>query len=170
MFVIHVFTLMLATTVVTDRCQLYRGLYPIVKVLDGDTVAFDVSSFMPAPLNTTLNLRVRVVDCPESGHRAMCGLEADLAAAATAYTTSWVRAHASTDIGILLCTWDKYGGRVLGDVVSWSAGLFVPAYLSSGLLTTGHAVAYSGRGERHDWCVPGSCSADAANQQPCMAP
>ena len=133
-------------------CQDHRARFAIVKVIDGDTVSINVSSFMPPPLNTTMSVRVRGVDTPESGSRAQCPEEALLASAATAFTQSMVARYEPLNTGIRICGWDKYGGRVLGDIVFWDDDGSTTV-LSVCLLRTGHAVEYSGHGLKNDWCA-----------------
>ena len=88
-------------------------------MVDGDTVAID-PSFLPVPLNASpLSVRLRGIDCPESGHRAHCMSEYNLASAASLYTKQKIEEHTAANVGIELCSWDKYGGRILGDIVFW---------------------------------------------------
>ena len=86
----------------------------ITRVIDGDTVAFQ-ADFLPAPLKKELSIRVFGVDTPEKGHRAQCPSEAQRGEAASAFTKAQI--NASSNRQIVLMDWDKYGGRVLGDVV-----------------------------------------------------
>jgi endonuclease YncB( thermonuclease family) len=86
----------------------------ITRVIDGDTVAFQ-ADFLPAPLKKELSIRVFGVDTPEKGHRAQCASEAQRGEAASAFTKAQI--NASSNRQIVLMDWDKYGGRVLGDVV-----------------------------------------------------
>jgi len=86
----------------------------LTRVIDGDTVAFR-APFLPAPLKPELSIRIFGVDTPEKGHRAKCPQEAALGAAASEFTKQAV-AQAKTK-QIVLMAWDKYGGRVLGDVL-----------------------------------------------------
>ena len=157
---------------VTQACHMHRAAFPILRVVDGDTVSF-AAPFLPAPLNTSLSLRVRGIDCPgmhpyvawhkgasatESGYRAKCEMEATLAAAATNITRSLIDTHSRSDTALQICAWDKYGARVLGDVVFWS-GDGVHTSLADVLVHTGHAVPYTGHVIRHDWCAsPAVCS------------
>jgi endonuclease YncB( thermonuclease family) len=88
--------------------------YKITRVIDGDTVEFE-APFLPAPLKPVLSIRVLGVDTPEKGGRAACPKEAAAGAAASEFTR-----HAVADakkIEIELKEWDKFGGRVLGDVI-----------------------------------------------------
>ena len=86
----------------------------ITRVIDGDTVAIE-ATWLPDPLKKELSIRVYGVDTPEKGHRAKCQAEAKKGLAASEFTKSTV-ANA-TSVEILLFSWDKYGGRVLGDVI-----------------------------------------------------
>ena len=140
--------------VVHPTCHVHwRGL-TVADVIDGDTVRIH-APFLPYPLNTTLSLRIRGVDCPESGHRARCSLEALRATAATVFTTEQILFVKPRDIGVELCDWDKYGGRVLGDLL-WVSRIDDQDHecrLSSLLLAAHHAVVYYGRNPKHDWCT-----------------
>ena len=88
--------------------------YKIIKVSDGDTVVFE-APFMPSPLKPQLSLRVLGVDTPEKGARAACPAEAAAAEKASAFTKNLV-ANAKK-IQIELKEHDKFGGRVLGDLI-----------------------------------------------------
>ena len=116
--------------------------WKIIKVADGDTVVFE-ASFMPAPLKPQLSLRVLGVDTPEKGARAVCPAEAAAAEKATAFTKNAV-ANAKK-IQIELKEHDKFGGRVLGDVI------LDGQKLSELLIKNGHARAYFGE-KKQSWC------------------
>jgi endonuclease YncB( thermonuclease family) len=88
--------------------------FKILKVSDGDTVVFE-APFLPAPLKPQLSLRVLGVDTPEKGGRAACPAEAAAAEKASAFTKNLV-ANAKK-IQIELKEHDKFGGRVLGDLI-----------------------------------------------------
>lgn len=86
----------------------------ITRVIDGDTVGFQ-ASFLPVPLKPELSIRIYGVDTPEKGFRAQCAAEDQRGQLATVFTkTSISRAKKHQ---ILLMDWDKYGGRVLGDII-----------------------------------------------------
>ena len=87
---------------------------PIIRVTDGDTVVFS-ARFLPAPLKPELALRIYGVDTPEKGHRAQCSSEAQRGEAASKFTQQRVAAAKTTQI--VLYSWDKFGGRVLGDLI-----------------------------------------------------
>jgi len=88
--------------------------YKVTRVIDGDTVEFE-APFLPAPLKPVLSIRVLGVDTPEKGGRAACPQEAAAGAAASAFTKHAVME--AKKIEIELKEWDKFGGRVLGDVI-----------------------------------------------------
>jgi endonuclease YncB( thermonuclease family) len=92
--------------------------YKITRVIDGDTVAFQ-ADFLPAPLKPELSIRVLGVDTPEKGHRAECPKEAAAAEKASQFTKDSLNAaiKAGQPILIEIQKHDKYGGRVLGDVI-----------------------------------------------------
>ena len=114
----------------------------ITRVIDGDTVAFQ-ADFLPAPLKKELSIRVFGVDTPEKGFRAQCASEAQHGEAASAFTKQAVAA--STQRQVVLIDWDKYGGRVLGDV------LLDGKSLRQMLITKGFAREYYGEAKQ-SWC------------------
>ena len=59
--------------------------WPVLRVVDGDTVAVDASADLPPEL-ARLSVRLRGVDTPEKGHRAKCEPEREAGQAATAFT------------------------------------------------------------------------------------
>ena len=114
----------------------------ITRVIDGDTVAFQ-ADFLPAPLKKELSIRVYGVDTPEKGFRAACASEAQRGEAASAFTKQAVAA--STKRQVVLMDWDKYGGRVLGDVILNGQSLRVM------LIQNGFAREYYGEAKT-SWC------------------
>ena len=116
--------------------------FKILKVSDGDTVVFE-APFLPAPLKPQLSLRVLGVDTPEKGGRAACPAEAAAAEKASAFTKNLV-ANAKK-IQIELKEHDKFGGRVLGDLIVDGQRL------SELLIKNGHARAYFGD-KKASWC------------------
>jgi endonuclease YncB( thermonuclease family) len=116
--------------------------FKVLKVNDGDTVVFE-APFMPAPLKPQLSLRVLGVDTPEKGARAGCPAEAKAAEAASAFTKNIV-ANATT-IKVELKEHDKFGGRVLGDLI------IDGQRLSALLIQNGHARPYFGD-KKASWC------------------
>jgi micrococcal nuclease len=114
----------------------------ITRVIDGDTVAFQ-ALWLPDPLKKELSIRVFGVDTPEKGHRAQCPSENERGQAATAFTKSTINAAKTRQV--VLMDWDKYGGRVLGDV------LLDGKSLRSMLIQQGYAREYYG-GAKVGWC------------------
>ncbi len=114
----------------------------ITRVIDGDTVAFQ-APFLPAPLKPELSIRVFGVDTPEKGFRAQCESENARGQAATAFTKQAIAQ--STTRQIVLMDWDKYGGRVLGDV------LLNGQSLRQMLIANGFAREYYGEAKT-SWC------------------
>jgi endonuclease YncB( thermonuclease family) len=114
----------------------------ITRVIDGDTVAFQ-ADFLPAPLKKELSIRVFGVDTPEKGFRAQCPSEAQRGEAASAFTKQLIAASQKRQI--VLMAWDKYGGRVLGDVILNGVSL------RQQLIANGHAREYYGEAKT-SWC------------------
>jgi len=114
----------------------------ITRVIDGDTVAFQ-ADFLPAPLKKELSIRVFGVDTPEKGFRAQCPSEAQRGEAASAFTKQAIANAQKRQI--VLMDWDKYGGRVLGDV------LLNGQSLRGMLIANGFAREYYGEAKT-SWC------------------
>jgi endonuclease YncB( thermonuclease family) len=111
-------------------------------VIDGDTIEFR-ADFLPPPLKPVLSLRIVGVDTPEKGSHSHCELEEGLSQEATYFTKSLVQ-KSSTQV-ILIKGWDKYGGRVLGDVFLDGKSL------RTSLLEKGFARPYYGD-KKQSWC------------------
>ena len=114
----------------------------ITRVVDGDTVEFE-APFLPPPLKQVLSIRVLGVDTPEKPPRNKCEKEGTAALAASAFTKKKI-AEAKV-LQIELVEWDKYGGRVLGDVI------IDGQRLSQLLIQNGHARPYFGEAKQ-SWC------------------
>ena len=114
----------------------------LTRVIDGDTVAFQ-ANWLPEPLKKELSIRVFGVDTPEKSFRAKCPSEAARGEAATAFTKQMI--NASTKRQIIMMDWDKYGGRVLGDV------LLDGKSLRQQLIANGFAREYYGEAKT-SWC------------------
>lgn len=114
----------------------------ILRVVDGDTVAFQ-ANWLPEPLKKELLLRVYGVDTPEKSFRAKCEKESLLGQRASAYTQNLVAN--SKQRQIILMSWDKYGGRVLGDVILDGESL------RRLLIQNGYAREYFGEAKT-SWC------------------
>lgn len=116
--------------------------FEILRVIDGDTVSIK-ASFLPLPLKPELAVRIYGVDTPEKGHRAQCPSEAARGAAATEFTKQAV-AQAKVR-QVVIQSWDKFGGRVLGDIILDGRSL---RYM---LIANGYAREYYGEAKK-SWC------------------
>lgn len=116
--------------------------YRVIRVLDGDTVEFD-APFLPKELKQVLKLRIEGVDTPEKGRLAKCDRERMLADRATQFTQRVVAG--ATKHQIVITGWDKYGGRVIGDL------LLNGVSLRQMLLESMNAKPYDG-GKKASWC------------------
>lgn len=114
----------------------------ILKVSDGDTVVIS-APFLPAPLKPQLAVRIFGVDTPEKGFRAKCESENQRGLAATEFTKKVV--NASTQRQVVLYDWDKFGGRVLGDIILNGQSL------RALLIQNGFAREYYGDAKQ-SWC------------------
>lgn len=114
----------------------------ILRVNDGDTVVIS-APFLPKPLKPELAIRVFGVDTPEKGFRAQCPSEDQRGQAATAFTKNAV---ASTQRHqVIIYGWDKFGGRVLGDMILNGVSL------RAELIRNGFAREYYGEAKQ-SWC------------------
>lgn len=135
-----IITTLISMFAITTYANPYN--FPITRVIDGDTVAFE-AKFLPAPLKPELSIRVLGVDTPEKGHRAECEKEAKAAIAASEFTKQAVKNAKVTQVEIK--SHDKYGGRVLGDII------LDGKRLSTLLIENGHARPYKGE-KKESWC------------------
>lgn len=114
----------------------------IIRVNDGDTVVIS-APFLPAPLKPELAVRVFGVDTPEKGFRAQCPSEDQRGQAATAFTKNAVATTQKHQV--ILYGWDKFGGRVLGDLILNGVSL------RAELIRNGFAREYFGEAKQ-SWC------------------
>lgn len=114
----------------------------IIRVNDGDTVVI-AAPFLPAPLKPELAVRVFGVDTPEKGFRAQCAAEDARGQAASEFTKKAV--SASSQRQVVLYGWDKFGGRVLGDIILNGQSL------RTMLIKNGFAREYFGEAKQ-SWC------------------
>lgn len=125
----------------TPEAVLYD--WKVLRVVDGDTVEFE-APWVPAPIRQRISLRVYGVDTPEKGHRAMCPSEAERGQAASEFTKRTL--EASRTVRAAVMDWDKYGGRMLGDVI-----LDNNVSLRALLIQNGFAREYFGEAKQ-SWC------------------
>ena len=114
----------------------------IIRVNDGDTVVIS-APFLPAPLKPELAVRVFGVDTPEKGFRAQCPSEDQRGQAATAFTKNAVASTQKHQV--ILYGWDKFGGRVLGDIILNGKSI------RQALIANGFAREYFGEAKQ-SWC------------------
>ena len=114
----------------------------ILKVSDGDTVVI-AAPFLPAPLKPQLAVRIYGVDTPEKGFRGQCDSEKQRGEAASVFTKNLV--NASQQRQVVLYGWDKFGGRVLGDIILNGQSL------RAQLISNGYAREYYGDAKQ-SWC------------------
>ena len=114
----------------------------IIRVSDGDTVVIS-APFLPTPLKPELAVRIYGVDTPEKGFRGQCESEKQRGEAASQFTKQAV--SASTQRQVVLYGWDKFGGRVLGDIILNGQSL------RTMLITNGFAREYYGDAKQ-SWC------------------
>ena len=114
----------------------------ITRVIDGDTVAFQ-ADFLPAPLKKELSIRVFGVDTPEKGFRGQCESEKQRGEQASEFTKLVIKSTKKHQV--ILYGWDKFGGRVLGDMIL--DGMSLRALL----IKNGFAREYYGDAKQ-SWC------------------
>jgi endonuclease YncB( thermonuclease family) len=114
----------------------------ILRVSDGDTIVI-AAPFLPAPLKPELAVRIYGVDTPEKGFRAKCPQEDERGKLASKFTTSLVAKSVKRQV--VLYDWDKFGGRVLGDIILDNQSL------RGLLIANGFAREYFGEAKQ-SWC------------------
>ena len=114
----------------------------IIRVSDGDTIVI-AAPFLPAPLKPELAVRIYGVDTPEKGFRAQCPQEDQRAQMASKYTSQLIAQGGK--IQVTLYAWDKFGGRVLGDIIVNGQSV------RAGLIQNGLAREYYGDAKQ-SWC------------------
>jgi endonuclease YncB( thermonuclease family) len=114
----------------------------ILRVSDGDTVVI-AAPFLPQPLKPELAVRIYGVDTPEKGFRGQCDSEKARGEAASVFTKNLV--SASQQRQVILYGWDKFGGRVLGDIILNGKSL------RAQLIANGFAREYYGDAKQ-SWC------------------
>jgi len=116
--------------------------WKVVRAVDGDTLEVE-ATWLPAELGKTIRIRVYGVDTPEKGGRAKCPNEATRGEAASAFSKAQV-ANAKK-VQITIREWDKFGGRILGDVIIDGKSL------REMLISNGYAREYFGDAKK-SWC------------------
>lgn len=114
----------------------------IIRATDGDTVVI-AAPFLPAPLKPELAVRVFGVDTPEKGFRGQCDSERQRGEQASEFTKLVIKSTKKHQV--ILYGWDKFGGRVLGDMIL--DGMSLRALL----IKNGFAREYYGEAKQ-SWC------------------
>lgn len=114
----------------------------IIRIIDGDTVVIK-APFLPYPLKPQLAIRVFGVDTPEKSWRGKCKYERLLGEMASQFTKSRIRSAKTRQVRLI--KWDKFGGRVLGDI------LLDGKSLRDLLIENGYAREYYGK-KKESWC------------------
>jgi len=114
----------------------------IVRAVDGDTIVI-AAPYLPAPLKPELGVRIFGVDTPEKGFRGKCESEKQRGEQASTFTKDVIKATKKHQV--VLYDWDKFGGRVLGDI------LLDGMSLRDLLIKNGFAREYYGEAKQ-SWC------------------
>lgn len=114
----------------------------IVRAVDGDTIIV-AAPYLPAPLKPELGVRIFGVDTPEKGFRGKCASEKARGEQASVFVKDLIVATKKHQV--VLYDWDKFGGRVLGDI------LFDGMSLRDLLIKNGFAREYYGDAKQ-SWC------------------
>jgi len=135
-------TLIYAIAALSRTPEAVAYTWKVIRVVDGDTVQFE-TPWIPAPIAQRISVRVYGVDTPEKGHRAQCPQEAIMGQRATDFTKNAIAT--ASNVQVMLMDWDKYGGRVLGDIMIDGRSL------RSSLIAEGLAREYFGEAKT-SWC------------------
>lgn len=135
--------IILALFLLTFTTASVANPYPwkVTRAVDGDTVEVQVD-WLPIELGNKLKIRVYGVDTPEKGARAKCPAEAQLGLAATNFTKKFLTGK---PVSVEIKEWDKFGGRILGDVIVNGKSL------RAELIKNGLAREYFGDAKK-SWC------------------
>lgn len=112
----------------------------VIRVVDGDTVELEFDLW--PGLTQRSFLRVVGVNAPEIRTQSACEKEAGLKA--KAFVEEWLSYQ--VQVQVVEIDHDKYGGRVVGDIVKDGR------HLSKALLEAGLARPYSGQEAKQPWC------------------
>lgn len=139
-FILSFFTIIISTTSLFANPYDYK----ILRVIDGDTVEIE-APFLPIELKQVLKIRILGVDTPEKGKFARCKQENMMSLQAKLFTEQEISNAKKVQVEIK--SWDKYGGRILGDLI------LDGELLSKRLITNGYAIEYHGEKKTKDWCA-----------------
>jgi len=114
----------------------------IVRASDGDTVVI-AAPYLPAPLKPEIAVRIYGVDTPEKSFRAKCESEKVRGEQSSEFTKLLI--NSTKKHQVVLYGWDKFGGRVLGDLILDGMSL------RNLLIKNGFAREYFGEAKT-SWC------------------
>jgi len=114
----------------------------IIRAIDGDTIVI-TASYLPALLKPELGVRIFGVDTPEKSFRAKCESEKVRGEQASVFVKDVIAGTKKHQV--VLYDWDKFGGRVLGDI------LLDGMSLRDLLIKNSFARAYFGDAKQ-SWC------------------
>jgi endonuclease YncB( thermonuclease family) len=142
--IITILSLLLFTQAFAQKLPKNSATYDtqVLRVSDGDTIVI-AAPFLPAPLKPELAVRIFGVDTPEKGYRAQCPHEEQRAKIASKWTSQLIAQGGK--IQVTIYAWDKFGGRVLGDI------LVNGQSVRNGLIANGLAREYYGDAKQ-SWC------------------
>ena len=135
--------LLLATPVIAQKTPVgvtYDA--KIIRAIDGDTIVI-AAPYLLAPLKPELGVRIFGVDTPEKSFRAKCESEKVRGEQASVFVKDVIAGTKKHQV--VLYDWDKFGGRVLGDI------LLDGMSLRDLLIKNSFARAYFGDAKQ-SWC------------------
>jgi micrococcal nuclease len=138
------FTLLLMATPVIAQKTPVGVTYDakIIRAIDGDTIVI-AAPYLLAPLKPELGVRIFGVDTPEKSFRAKCESEKVRGEQASVFVKDVIAGTKKHQV--VLYDWDKFGGRVLGDI------LLDGMSLRDLLIKNSFARAYFGDAKQ-SWC------------------
>lgn len=138
--ILSIFTIIISTTSLLANPYDYK----VIRVIDGDTVEIE-APFLPIELKQVLKVRILGVDTPEKGKFARCDQENMMSLQAKLFTEQEI--SNAKKVQVKIKSWDKYGGRILGDLILDGDPL------SKRLIANGYAIEYNGEKKTKDWCA-----------------
>ena len=112
---------------------------------DGDTIATTID--LGVGLSLDIKLRLFGIDCPERNRIP----QRAAAEAASEAAGQWIEAAGVASLSMVSRRWDKYGGRLLGDLVRLSPREIESRSLGEYLVATGYAKRTDENGRRSPW-------------------
>jgi len=134
------FLLLVLTTLTLTSANATDIILPVKGVYDGDTIYSELCA-LPPPLKN-LSIRISGIDTPEI--RTTCLSEKTLGLAAKKYLEELLSIN--PEVVVKNVDWDKYGGRIDGEVF-----LIDGTNVGQKMIDSGLARPYTG-GPRLTWC------------------